>query len=77
MIELTEMRLRYIDPEELINLTDDAREYFLDLRINDIINYDEFEMILNKLSLIEVPLTKIQLEELLLINGIATKIILN
>ena len=74
---MTEMRLRYIDPEELINLTDDAREYFLDLRINDIINYDEFEMILNKLSLIEVPLTKIQLEELLLINGIATKIILN
>ena len=38
-----EMKIRYVHPEELINLTEDAREYFLDLRSKDIIDYDEFE----------------------------------
>ena len=72
-----EMKIRYVHPEELINWTEDAREYFLDLRSKDIIDYDEFELILNELSLVEVKLTRIQLEELLILNGIETKIILN
>ena len=72
-----EMKIRYVHPEELINLTEDAREYFLDLRSKDIIDYDEFELILNELSLVEVKLSIMELEELLLLNGIETKIILN
>ena len=70
-----EMKIRYVHPEELINLIEDAREYFLDLRSKDIIDYDEFELILNELSLVEVKLSIMELEELLLLNGIETKII--
>ncbi|MBP9478455.1 MAG: hypothetical protein KBF12_07515 [Sebaldella sp.] len=72
-----EMKIRYVHPEELVNLTEDAKEYFLDLRSKDIINYEEFELILNELSLVEVKLSIMELEELLLLNGIETKIILN
>ena len=74
---MNEIKIRYIHPEELINLTEDAKDYFLDLRSKDIINYEEFELILNELSLVEDKLSIIQLEELLLMNGIKTKIILN
>lgn len=72
-----EMKIRYVHPEELINLTEDAREYFLDLRSKNIINYEEFELILNELSLVEAKLSVMQLEELLILNEIKTKIILN
>lgn len=74
---MTEIKIRYVHPEELINLTDDAKKYFLDLRSKDIINYEEFELILNELSLVEDKLGVMQLEELLILNGIETKIILN
>ena len=74
---MNEIKIRYVHPEELINLTEDAKNYFLDLRSKDIINYEEFELILNELSLVEDKLSIIQLEELLLMNGIKTKIILN
>ena len=74
---MNEIKIRYIHPEELINLTEDPKDYFLDLRSKDIINYEEFELILNELSLVEDKLSIIQLEELLLMNGIKTKIILN
>ena len=74
---MNEIKIRYVHPEELINLTEDAKNYFLDLRSKDIINYEEFELILNELSLVEDKLGIMQLEELLIMNGIATKIILN
>ena len=74
---MNEIKIRYVHPEELINLTEDAKDYFLDLRSKDIINYEEFELILNELSLVEDKLGVMQLEELLIMNGIDTKIILN
>ena len=74
---MNEIKIRYVHPEELINLTEDAKNYFLDLRSKDIINYEEFELILNELSLVEDKLSIMQLEELLIMNGIDTKIILN
>jgi uncharacterized protein Smg (DUF494 family) len=74
---MNEIKIRYVHPEELINLTEDAKNYFLDLRSKDIINYEEFELILNELSLVENKLGIMQLEELLIMNGIDTKIILN
>ena len=74
---MNEIKIRYVHPEELINLTEDAKEYFLDLRSKDIINYEEFELILNELSLVEDKSSIMQLEELLIMNGIDTKIILN
>ncbi len=74
---MNEIKIRYVHPEELINLTEDAKDYFLDLRSKDIINYEEFELILNELSLVEDKLSIMQLEELLIMNGIETKIILN
>lgn len=74
---MNEIKIRYVHPEELINLTEDAKNYFLDLRSKDIINYEEFELILNELSLVEDKLGVMQLEELLIMNGIDTKIILN
>ncbi|MCP1224690.1 hypothetical protein [Sebaldella sp. S0638] len=74
---MNEIKIRYVHPEELINLTEDAKDYFLDLRSKDIINYEEFELILNELSLVEDKLSVMQLEELLIMNGIETKIILN
>ena len=74
---MNEVKIRYVHPEELINLTEDAKNYFLDLRSKDIINYEEFELILNELSLVEDKLGIMQLEELLIMNGIDTKIILN
>ena len=74
---MNEIKIRYVHPEELINLTEDAKNYFLDLRSKDIINYEEFELILNDLSLVEDKLGIMQLEELLIMNGIDTKIILN
>ncbi|ACZ08677.1 Uncharacterised protein [Sebaldella termitidis] len=74
---MNEIKIRYVHPEELINLTEDAKNYFLDLRSKDIINYEEFELILNELSLVEDKLGIMQLEELLIMNGIDTKIILN
>ena len=49
---MNEIKIRYVHPEELINLTEDAKNYFLDLRSKDIINYEEFELILNELSLV-------------------------
>ena len=74
---MNEIKIRYVHPEELINLTEDEKNYFLDLRSKDIINYEEFELILNELSLVEDKLGIMQLEELLIMNGIDTKIILN
>ena len=74
---MNEIKIRYVHPEELINLTEDAKNYFLDLRSKDIINYEEFELILNELSLVEDKLGIMQLEELLIMNGIDTKITLN
>ena len=74
---MNEIKIRYVHPEELINLTEDAKNYFLDLRSKDIINYEEFELILNELSLVEDKLGIMQIEELLIMNGIDTKIILN
>ena len=74
---MNERKISYVHPEELINLTEDAKNYFLDLRSKDIINYEEFELILNELSLVEDKLGIMQLEELLIMNGIDTKIILN
>ena len=74
---MNEIKIRYVHPEELINLTEDAKNYFLDLRSKDIINYEEFELILNELSLVEDKLGIMQLEESLIMNGIDTKIILN
>ena len=74
---MNEIKIRYVHPEELINLTEDAKNYFLDLRSKDIINYEEFELILNELSLVEDKLGIMQLEELLIMNGIDTKIIIN
>ena len=74
---MNEIKIRYVHPEELINLTEDAKNYFLDLRSKDIINYEEFKLILNELSLVEDKLGIMQLEELLIMNGIDTKIILN
>ena len=74
---MNEIKIRYVHPEELINLTEDAKNYFLDLRSKDIINYEEFELILNELSLVEDKMGIMQLEELLIMNGIDTKIILN
>ena len=38
---MNEIKIRYVHPEELINLTEDAKNYFLDLRSKDIINYDD------------------------------------
>ena len=38
---MNEIKIRYVHPEELINLTEYAKNYFLDLRSKDIINYDD------------------------------------
>ena len=65
---MNEIKIRYVHPEELINLTEDAKNYFLDLRSKDIINYEEFELILNELSLVEDKLGIMQLEELLIMK---------
>ena len=72
-----QIKMRLIHPSEIMNLTDKARNYFFKLRDSEIIDEDEFELVINEIELSPYVISVQELNEILEVNGIEINIKIN
>lgn len=72
-----EIKMRLIHPSEIMNLTENARSYFFELRDKEIIDEEEFESIINEIELSMYQISMVELKEILEKKGIERNIKIN
>jgi uncharacterized protein Smg (DUF494 family) len=72
-----EVKFRVFSPVEIINLSDEAKEYILKLKSDMIISDEEFEEILDEVSMSFFMLEVEHIKEILKFKGISENIIIN
>ena len=72
-----EVKMRLIHPSEIMNLTERARNYFFELRDKEIIDEEEFELLINQIELSDFQISTAELKEMLEMNGIEEDIKIN
>lgn len=72
-----EVKFRVFSPVEIMNLSDEARDYLLQLKTEMIISDEEFEEILDEVSMSFFTLELGHIKEILNFKGISENIIIN